>query len=106
RPSPRPFPARVPELVYPDHWQIRMVRQNGEMRWLGNHIFIGEVLAGEPIALQQSDGGSWLVHFGPILLGSVNHAGKFRRANDRPQRGAALRSPVAPRDAAAADLET
>jgi len=77
-----------------------MVRQNGEMRWRGDHIFIGEVLAGEPIALQEGDDGSWLVHFGPVLLGSINSAGKFRRAGDRPQRGAALRLLVASRSAA------
>jgi transposase InsO family protein len=103
RPSPRPFPARIPELVYPDHWQVRMVRQNGEVRWRGNHIFIGEVLAGEPIALEESGAGSWLAHFGPVLLGNINHAGRFRRAGDRPQRDAALRFLVAPRDVAAAD---
>lgn len=103
RPSPRPFPARVPGVVYPDHWQVRMVRQNGEMRWHGNHIFIGEVLGGEPIALQESDDGSWLVHFGPVLLGSINRAGKFRRASDRPQRGGALRSQMASHVAAVAD---
>jgi putative transposase len=103
RPSPRPYPARPSELVYPDHWQIRMVRQNGEMRWRGNHIFIGEVLAGEPLALQESHNGSWLVHFGPVLLGSIDPMGKFRRASDRPHRGVALRSPTASHDAANPD---
>jgi putative transposase len=102
RPSPRPYPARPSELGYPDHWQIRMVHRHGEIRWRGNHIFVGEVLAGEPIALQETDNGSWLVHFGPVLLGSINHAGQFRRANDRPQRGAARRSRMASRDAATA----
>jgi putative transposase len=106
QPSSRPFPARIPELVYPDHCQVRMVRQNGEIRWRGNHIFIGEVLAGEPIALQESDDGSWLVHFGPVLLGSINHAGKFQRAGDRLQRGAALRLLGAPRNAALATETT
>ena len=102
RPSPRPYPARPSELVYPDRWQIRMVHRHGEIRWRGNHIFVGEVLAGEPIALQETDNGSWLVHFGPVLLGSINNAGQFRRASDRPQRGAALRSRMASRDAATA----
>ena len=106
RPSPRPYPARLPELVYPDHWQIRRVRQNGEIRWHGNHIFIGEVLAGEPVALQESDNGSWLVHFGPVMLGNINHAGKFWRASDRQPRGVALRSRMAPHDAAAPDGKT
>src|SRR5713226_1381836 len=102
RASARLYPARLPALVYPDHWQIRMVRQNGEIRWRGNHIFIGEVLAGEPVGLRESsDDGAWRLHFGPILLGTINHAGQFLRAGDRRRRRVALRSPKASRDAPA-----
>jgi len=51
RPSPRPYPARVPEMVYPDHWQVRKVHQSGEIRWRGQSIFISEVLTGEPVGV-------------------------------------------------------
>jgi hypothetical protein len=101
RPSPRLYPARLPELVYPDHWQIRMVRQNGEIRWGGNHIFIGEVLAREALGLQERDDGAWRLHFGPILLGTINHAGQFQRAGDRRRSRVARRSPNASRVAPA-----
>src|SRR5467141_3348755 len=53
RSSPRLYPARLPELVYPDHWQVRMVRQNGEIRWRGSHIFIGEVPAESRLACEK-----------------------------------------------------
>jgi putative transposase len=101
RPSPRLYPARLAELVYPDHWQIRMVRHSGEIRWRGDHVFIGQVLAGEPIGLQESDAGVWRLHFGQILLGTINHAGQFQRTGDRRRRRVALRSPKASRAAPA-----
>jgi hypothetical protein len=101
RSSPRLYPARLPELVYPDHWQVRMVRQNGEIRWRGSHIFIGEVLGGEPVGLRESDDGAWRLHFGPILLGTINHAGQFQRPGDRRRGRVALRSAKASRDATA-----
>ena len=101
RASPRPYPARVPNIAYPDHWQVRMVRQAGEILWRGERLFINQVLAGEPVGLEERDSGTWTVHFGPVLLGSINHAGQFQRpAQPRGRRGA-LRSPKAPRAAPA-----
>ena len=92
RPSPRPYPARLAELVYPDHWQIRRVRHNGEIRWRGEQLFISEVLTGEPLGLQETDDeGMWSLHFGPILLGTINHRGEFHHATTA-RRGRALRS--------------
>ena len=61
RSSPRTYPARLPELVYPDHWQVRMVRQKGAIKWRGDHLFISEVLAGEPIGLEERP------RMGPLL---------------------------------------
>jgi len=91
----------VPNIAYPDHWQVRMVRQAGEILWRGERLFINQVLAGESVGLEEHDSGTWTVHFGPVLLGSINHAGQFQRpAQPRGRRGA-LRSPKAPRAAPA-----
>jgi transposase InsO family protein len=97
RSSPRTYPARLPELVYPDHWQVRMVRQKGAIKWRGDHLFISEVLAGEPIGLEETDHG-WDLYFGPVRLGTLNQAGRFQRAG-MPRRRGALRSAMAPRAA-------
>jgi putative transposase len=100
RPSPRPYPARLAEVVYPDGWQVRRVRPDGSIKWGGEHLFISEVLAGEPVGLQETDDGPWCLHFGPVVLGSVR-AGKVHRTGARRRGRVALRSPMAPRDAPA-----
>jgi putative transposase len=101
RASPRPYPAALPEIVYPDHWQIRRVRQTGEIRWRGEPIFISEVLAGEPIGLDQVADAVWHLHFGPVSLGTIDPAGRFQRKDDRSRRRVALRSLMASRSAPA-----
>jgi putative transposase len=99
RPSVRFYPARLPEMVYPDDWQVRMVRRTGDIKWRGEHLFISEVLHGEPLGLEEAEGGDWHVHFGPVCLGTINHAGRFR-PGDLPRGGrAALRSRMASRGA-------
>jgi putative transposase len=101
RPSPRSYPNRLPEMVYPDRWQLRKVRPNGEIKWHGEPVFIGEALAGEVIGLEENDQGCFLLHFGPVLLGTLDLACNFERAGERNRRRVALRSPTASRDAPA-----
>jgi putative transposase len=96
--SPRPYPDRLTELVYPDHWQIRRVRHNGGIRWRGEEPFISEVLAGEPLGLQEAGDGVWSLYFGPVLLGTLNHRGQFHPTPTATRRRA-LRSPMASRAA-------
>jgi hypothetical protein len=33
RPSPRPFPEKLPALEYPSHYESRLVSRNGGIRW-------------------------------------------------------------------------
>jgi transposase InsO family protein len=101
RPSPHAYPARLPELVYPDEWQVRVVKRKGDIKWRGERLFVGEALVDEPVGLEESDGGAWRVHFGPVLLGTITPAGQFKRYA-APRRGrVALRSRMASRDAPA-----
>jgi putative transposase len=101
RPSPRPYPARLPDIVYPDHWQIRMVRHAGDIKWRGERLFVGEALFGEPVGLEECDGGAWRLHFGPVFLGTINHAGELKHDAAPRRRRVALRSRMAPRNAPA-----
>lgn len=102
--SPRPYPTRLAEIVYSDGWQVRRVRHDGSIKWAGEHLFISEVLAGEPVGMEEVEGDVWRLHFGPILLGSVR-AGKFHRFGARRRGRGALRSPMAPRAAPTPDQE-
>ena len=71
RPSPRAYPDRLEDPVYPPGALMRRVRSNGEIRWRGGLIFISETLSGEAIALSEAELG-YDVHFGPILLGHLD----------------------------------
>jgi len=98
--SARPYPARLAEIVYPDGWQVRQVRQDGSIKWAGEYLFVSEVLVGEPVGLEEKDGDVWDVRFGSVLLGKIR-AGKFYREGGGRRGRVALRSRMAPRGATA-----
>jgi hypothetical protein len=68
-PSPRPYPARLPEPEYPGHFEVRYVSRNGGVRWHNRWVNVSHVLAEEYVGLEEVDDGVWSVYFGPVLLG-------------------------------------
>ena len=82
-PGSRPWNGRLREPEYPVEYLVRRVRQNGEIKWRGGLLFLGEALIGEPIGITEIDADRWRVCYGPVLLGSIDAQGKFAR----PQRG-------------------
>lgn len=82
-PSPRPYPNRLPEMWYPAEYRVRTVCAGGQMRWCGEKLYLGRVLANELVGLVEVDDGVWAVRFGPLLLGHVDERGetmKFEQA--------------------------
>jgi len=69
RPSPRPFPARLPALEYPSHYETRLVSRNGGIRWSSQWVNVSHVLGGEYVGLEEIDDGIWDVYFGRLKLG-------------------------------------
>ncbi len=61
--SPRKMPERLPEPDYPAEAAIRKVRSNGEIKWGGRLVPIACALAGEAVALEETESGDWLVRF-------------------------------------------
>ena len=78
RPSPRPYPSRIPEPWYDAEHQVRRVRPSGEIKWRGGLVFLSEALAGEPVGLAETAGGHWLVRFCDLELGLLDRQGAFR----------------------------
>lgn len=76
-PSSRVYTGRLREPDYPDDHQIRRVRSNGEIKWLGGRVFLSEALIGEPVGIAETEEGRHTVHFGPIQLGYLNRDGSF-----------------------------
>lgn len=67
QPSPRKFPVRVPEPVYPETMLVRSVRAHGHFRWKKNDVFLSEVLWGEQVGLLPEEG--WFtIYFGPFPI--------------------------------------
>jgi putative transposase len=71
RPSPRPFPERLPALEYPEHFEKRYVSRNGGIRWNCSWVNISITCAGEYVGLEEIDDGVWHVYFGPLKLGRL-----------------------------------
>jgi transposase len=70
--SPRPYPGKIEEPCYAADLQVRRVRSNGEIKWAGEHIFISQVLTGEPVAIAETEDGDWRVQFADIELGIID----------------------------------
>jgi transposase InsO family protein len=78
-PAARSYSCRLKEPEYPDGHHVRRVRQNGEIKWEGALIFLGEALVGEPVGIAATDDGRFSVHFGQVYLGYLDHRGTLIR---------------------------
>jgi transposase InsO family protein len=85
--STRRYSGRLREPEYPSAWLVRRVRRKGDIKWRGEYLYLSEALAGEPIALEPIDDEGWLIHYGPIALGTLDQRSKFARlrAGTRPR---------------------
>jgi putative transposase len=68
-PSPRPYPAQLPPLGYPGHYEVRRVSRNGGIRWHKQWVNVSQTLGEESVGFVEVDDGEWDVYFGPLRLG-------------------------------------
>ena len=68
-PSPRPYPARVPEPEYGSSMTVRRVGPGGQFSWKHHDVFVSETLIGERIALQPTDDRGYTIYFAEFPLG-------------------------------------
>jgi transposase InsO family protein len=68
QPSPRTFPARVPEPEYPETMLVRSVRPHGHFRWNKHDVFLSEVLWGERVGLLPEDDRWFTIYFAQLPL--------------------------------------
>ena len=62
----------MPELEYPRYFHPNRVCQSGLIYWRGLRIYIGYLLAGEWIGLEEVGDGLWDAYFGVIRIGGFN----------------------------------
>ena len=80
QPSTRSYPSQLPEIIYPQHFEVRSVHHSGTARWQGREIYLSEALVGERVGLEQLSERDWRVHFGPYELALVDtHTKKVLR---------------------------
>lgn len=68
----RPYPERLPELIYPDHYAVRKVRCGGYIKLHGQSIYTTRQLVGEYIGLDPVSEDRWELYFGRLTLGLVD----------------------------------
>ena len=70
--STRHYPERLPELHYPDYFDVRKVSGNGVVYWRNKLVYISYLLKDEIVGLEEIEDGIWQVHFGPVRLGQFD----------------------------------
>lgn len=70
--SQRMYCSRLLPPQYSSLWQARTVRSNGEIRWAGEKIFLGEALIGQTVGLEPVADGLWAIHFMDVELGVLD----------------------------------
>ncbi|WP_414728737.1 DDE-type integrase/transposase/recombinase [Zhongshania aliphaticivorans] len=74
--SPRIYTGEEQEFHYPDHYVIRKVRSDGNMKWKQLPIYIANLLAGEYIGLEPIDEGCWMTYISTLKLGILDERQK------------------------------
>ena len=68
RPSDKKMPTRLPPMRYPPYFKSAKVNQNGTIWINGDYIYIGYLLQGEQVGLEQIGHDLWEVFFGNVRL--------------------------------------
>ncbi len=72
QPSLRPYPARLPEIEYPDTMEVRTIKSQGHFRWKKKDIFLTQVLGGEPIGLLPINKEMFTIYFAHLPLARLH----------------------------------
>ena len=63
-PSPRPFPATLPDIVYGPDDEVRIVTVHGSIQWQRRRVFVSRGLVGEPVGVRPTaEDGLWHVYY-------------------------------------------
>lgn len=77
--SPRPYPSKLPAMIYPDSSTVRLVDSSGEIKWRNNRFFLTTNLAARYVALAEGADDLITVSYGPLELGAIDpETNRFR----------------------------
>jgi len=72
RPSSRKMPSRLPHMRYPAYFKRTKVNHNGTIWINGANVYLGYLLKGEHVGLEQIGHQLWEVSFGNVRLCRIN----------------------------------
>jgi putative transposase len=72
RPSPRPYPRRLPPQEYPGHFLVKKITTGGTFRFQHRLLFIANSLTNHHIGLEETDDGIWAIYFNTVLLAKLD----------------------------------
>lgn len=73
RPSPRPMPKTLAEIVYSPQDRVGHADKSGLLRFEGRRLRVGHAFGGEPLAFRSTTvDGVWEVYFCTYLVGGVD----------------------------------
>lgn len=70
--SPRLFPEKEPVIEYAPHLEVRLVSEQGYIKFNNHKLFLGEALRGEHVALEAVDDGIWSLHYSHFELARLD----------------------------------
>lgn len=73
QPSQRTMPRTMPQPDYPAEAALRRVRQSGEIKWNGAMVYVSQTLAGQAVAVTETDTGQWAISFYAQPLGIIDN---------------------------------
>lgn len=69
--SPRPYPTRLPPLIYPDTWAVRLVQANGSIKWRNQEIFLSTNISGDYVGIVETEDDRFTISYGALELGHI-----------------------------------
>lgn len=72
-PSTRVFPSRLPKLIYPAHFEVRVVSGSGAINFRGRKFQVTTALNNQELGLEETDDDLWTVSFGALVLGTLHY---------------------------------
>lgn len=82
-PCARAMPSRIPSPDYPGHAEVRLVSSQGSIKFKNQVVFVSGSLAGQHVALEETDDGIWEVTFYHVLLARYDERTKRLRDGTR-----------------------
>jgi putative transposase len=72
RPSPRPYPERLPAPEYPGHFLVKKITTGGTFRFRHRLLYLASPLVNQHIGLEETDDGIWSIYFYATLLATFD----------------------------------